>query len=288
MIEQGPLTLQHRDRRRPDDQHDPEANSVGDGDPRRNREQLHRGSIACRDPLKPAARPPKQAVPLRGFEPRFCCICHPYRPHRVFQRLLLHGKPLIDNTGAIFLRLGWSGYTLYLLSLLGAILILMNLERTLRYSTGRTRWQVKFMVFGIASLFGIRVYTDSQVLLYRVLSTDLEVVKAGVLLLADGLVVISLSRARLLKFDFYVSHTLLYNSFSLLLVGVYFIVVGVMARLFYYWKGAASIPIVAFLLFLAIIGLSLLFLSDQFSPAPEKIHQPPLQAPILRLPAGLG
>ena len=174
------------------------------------------------------------------------------------------GKPLIDSTGAIFLRLGWSGYTLYLLSLLGAILILMNLERTLRYSTGRTRWQVKFMVFGIASIFGIRVYTDSQVLLYRLLSTDLEVVKAGVLLLANGLVVISLSRARLLKFDFYVSHTLLYNSFSLLLVGVYFIVVGVMARLFYYWKGLASIPIVAFVLFLAIIGLFLLFLSDHF------------------------
>jgi hypothetical protein len=41
VIEQGPLTLQHRDRRRPDDQHDPEANSVGDGDSRRNCEQLH-------------------------------------------------------------------------------------------------------------------------------------------------------------------------------------------------------------------------------------------------------
>ena len=48
VIKQGPLTLQYRDRRRPDDQHDPEANAVGDSDPRRNREQLHVGSIAGR------------------------------------------------------------------------------------------------------------------------------------------------------------------------------------------------------------------------------------------------
>ena len=173
------------------------------------------------------------------------------------------GKPLMDETGSIFLRLGWSGYTLHLLSLLGAVLILMNLERTLRHSSGRARWQVKFMVFGVGGLFGAHVYTDSQALLYRLLSTNLEVVEAGALLLADLFVIVSLTRVRLLKFDFYVSHAVIYSSLSLLLVGIYFILVGVMARLVYEWKGAATIPLLAFLLFVAIVGLSVLFFSDK-------------------------
>jgi putative PEP-CTERM system histidine kinase len=180
-----------------------------------------------------------------------------------FSDSVIAGRPLADVTGAIFLRLGWSGYALHLLSLLGAVLILMNLERTLRHSIGRTRWQVKFMVFGVGSLFGMHIYTDSQVLLYRLLSTNLEVVKAGVLLLADLLVIVSLARARLLKFDFYVSRTIIYNSFSLLLVGIYFILVGLMARVVYEWKGSTSVPLLAFLLFVAIVGLSVFFMSDR-------------------------
>ncbi len=197
------------------------------------------------------------------------------------------GKPLMDEAGSLFLRLGWSGYILHLLSLLGAVLVLMNLERTLRHSSGRTRWQVKFMVFGVGGLFGVHVYTDSQVLLYRLLSTNLEVVEAGVLLLADLLVIVSLTRARLLKFDFYVSHAVIYNSLSLLLVGIYFILVGVMARLVYEWKGAASIPLLAFLLFVAIVGLSVLFFSDRLRLRQKEVHQPALQAAHVRLPAGL-
>src|SRR5271157_223741 len=181
-----------------------------------------------------------------------------------FSDSLLVDKPLIDETGSIFLRLGWSGYILYLLSLLGAVLILMNLERTLRHSSGRTRWQVKFLVFGVGTLFGTYIYTGSQVLLYRLLSTNLEVVKVGVLVLADLLVIVSLVRARLLKFDFYVSHAVIYNSFSLMLVGVYFILVGIMARLVYSWRGASSIPLLAFVLFVGIVGLSALFMSDRF------------------------
>jgi putative PEP-CTERM system histidine kinase len=177
---------------------------------------------------------------------------------------LTTGKPLVNEAGSVFLRLDWSGYVLHLLSLLGAVLILMNLEQTLRHSSGRTRWQVKFLVFGVGILFGVHIYTDSQVLLYRLLSPNLEVTEAGVLFLADLLVIVSLTRARLLKFDFYVSRVVIYNSLSLLLVGIYFILVGVMARLVYAWKGAASVPLLAFLLFVAIVGLSVLFFSDRF------------------------
>ena len=179
-----------------------------------------------------------------------------------FHDALLSGKPVADAAGAIFIRIGFAGYALYLLSLLASVLILMNLEKTLRHSSGMTRWQMKFMVFGVGSLFGIYVYVDSQVLLYRLLSTNLDVVQVAVLILADLLVLVSLSRVRVLRFDFYVSRTVIYNSFSLLLVGLYFIIVGVMARVLYVWKGEAVVPFLAFLLLAAIVGLSLFFMSD--------------------------
>ncbi len=44
--------------------------------------------------------------------------------------------------------LGYAGKTFYTLILVSAVLSLANLERTLRASTGRIRWQIKFIVLG--------------------------------------------------------------------------------------------------------------------------------------------
>ncbi len=180
-----------------------------------------------------------------------------------FSNSLTSGKPLVNESEAVFLRIGWAGYALNLLSLLSAVMILMNLERTLRYSSGRARWQIKFMVFGVGSLFGIRIFVDSQLLLYRFFSLNLDVLKVTVLILADLLIVISLCRARVLRFDFYVSHAAIYNSLSLVLAGLYFVLVGLMARVLYGWKGAAVVPLLAFYLLAAIVVLSVFFLSDR-------------------------
>src|SRR5437868_3182960 len=54
------------------------------------------------------------------------------------------------------LRLGAAGLGLYLLFLLSAVLVLMNLERTFRAAAGTMRWRIKFMVLGLAVLFAVR------------------------------------------------------------------------------------------------------------------------------------
>jgi putative PEP-CTERM system histidine kinase len=147
--------------------------------------------------------------------------------------------------------------------MLGAVLILMNLERTLRHSTGYMRWQVKFLIIGIGGLFGIRIYFGSQAILFRTLDTSLEMVNIGALIVADVLVFRSLFRIRLFDIDFHLSHSFLYNSLTVLLVGIYFIAVGLIARIVVYLKASRSLPLTTFLVFVAIVGLAVFLFSDR-------------------------
>ena len=179
-------------------------------------------------------------------------------PEEIFVR-----SPIYDEYFRVFVPIGWSGYALQVFCLIGAVLVLMNLERTLRYSVGQTRWQVKFLVLGIASIFGGRIYTGSQIILFSLLEVEMQVVNTAALLIANILMARSLARARLLKFDFYLSHTVLYNSVTVLLVGIYFISVGVVARIVYSFWGTRNPAVITFLVFAAILGLAVFLLSDR-------------------------
>jgi putative PEP-CTERM system histidine kinase len=181
----------------------------------------------------------------------------------------LFGNALFDEELVLIgyslglLRISWAGYFLHLVFLIGAVLILMNLERTLRTSSGRIRWQIKFMVLGLGSLFGVRIYVDSQSILFQSVNLNLGVVNFGALVVADVLIFISFFRARLLNVNFYLSKSFLYNSFTILFVGIYLLAVGVLAKVATYFKGSEDIPFNAFLVFLALLGLTILLLSDR-------------------------
>jgi hypothetical protein len=91
----------------------------------------------------------------------------PLIPVTLFWEEVYVGSPIFGETSMLlFFRVGWAGYAFRLFYLIGSVLILMNLERTLRYSIGHSRWQVKFMILGVGSIFGARIYTDSQVILF--------------------------------------------------------------------------------------------------------------------------
>ncbi len=161
-------------------------------------------------------------------------------------------------------RLGYSGYIFYLLLLLGSVLILTNLEKTLRTSTGQFRWQIKFLIFGVASLFGVRIYTLSQTVLFRAFDPSTHILHSAVLVVACLLIARSLLRSRMLNVNFYLSESALYNSFTVLLVGVYLILVGIVAKIAVYFRLSQAAAIQTFVLFLAILGLCVVLLSDRF------------------------
>ena len=180
----------------------------------------------------------------------------------VFGDSFIVGGPIINKSFVVSFRLGWSGYAYCLFFLIGAVLILMNLERTLRHSTGYMRWQIKFLIIGIGGIFGIRIYFGSQAMLFRSLESGLEMINVGALIVADVLVFWSLLRMKLFNIDFYLSHSLLYNSLTVLLVGIYFIAVGLVAKVAVYFKGARNLPLTAFVVFVAVVGLAVLLFSD--------------------------
>lgn len=188
----------------------------------------------------------------------------PLIPPVLFWEQVYVGSPIFgESSMLLFFRVGWAGYALRLVYLIGAVLILMNLERTLRHSIGQSRWQLKFMILGVGSIFGVRIYTDSQVVLFSMVDVNMESINMGALLIGNILIAYSLRRAKLLKFDFYLSHTVLYNSVTVLLVGVYFIAVGLVARVVYYLGRAHEAALTTFFVFIAILGLALFLLSDR-------------------------
>jgi len=161
------------------------------------------------------------------------------------------------------LRLGWSGYLFYLFFLITAVLILMNLERTIRASTGTMRWQIKFMVLGIGGIFAFRIYSGSQTLLFSSVNSGLEIFNVWSLILAIVLILIGLKRMRVLNAEIYLSQTFLYNSFMVLIIGIYLLMVGFLAKVIRHFSSSHNIPLEAFLIFLALLGLALVLLSDQ-------------------------
>src|SRR5205814_967313 len=64
------------------------------------------------------------------------------------------------------LRLSDAAKILNVLILVSTILILTNIERTFRAAVGTMRWRIKFLVLGLGIVFGARIYTGSQALLF--------------------------------------------------------------------------------------------------------------------------
>jgi putative PEP-CTERM system histidine kinase len=181
----------------------------------------------------------------------------------IFRAALFTGPVLLRGAGQWSIPLGWPGSALEFLILFVSGLILFNLERTIRSSTGRARWQIKFMVLGVAGLFALRVYLVSQSLLFSSLDTALGATNAVALIAANALFAISLARGRLLNVDIYLSTATIQNSFTIILAGVYLLFVGVLARFARYLVPTQSLPLDAFVIFVSLTVLAILLLSNR-------------------------
>lgn len=175
----------------------------------------------------------------------------------------LFTEALLSEPSRWVLALGWAGYALYLFFLLGAVLILMNLESTLRASTGTVRWQIKFTLLGVGAFFAVQIYTCSQTLLYSTWSPTIASVNSAGLVVASALILVSIFRSRLIPADVYLSESLLYNSLTILVAGIYLLAVGGLAKVVSVLGGSQSLPLAAFLVFVALLALAILLVSGE-------------------------
>lgn len=161
------------------------------------------------------------------------------------------------------IRLGWAGYLFYLIYLLMSVIILMNLEETLRASSGTKRWQIKFMILGVGGLFSFEIYTTSQTLLFSTFSLGMQSVNSYAVLVADLLMILSLARNRMQNVDIPLSRTFLYNSITVIVVGIYLLAVGILAKAIGLFGGGHAISLGTFFVFVALMGLAVVLLSDE-------------------------
>jgi len=154
--------------------------------------------------------------------------------------------------------------------LVAAVMILMNLECTFRAAVGTARWRIKHAVIGMVLLFGTRIYTSSQAIVYSEISGRLMFFNSVALTLCCVLVSVSIYRSRLSRLDVYPSFTALHKSLTVILAGIYLLAVGLFAKIVETIGGDAAFPIKALLILIAIVGLGLLWFSDRVQKATKR------------------
>ena len=147
--------------------------------------------------------------------------------------------------------------------LVGAVVILMNLERTFRASVGTMRWRIKYMILGLGLLFVVRTYTASQILLFRSIGPAWMALNSGALVMVCLLMSRSLLRTEHFELQVYPSHAVLSGSLTLLLAGTYLFVVGVFAKMVTFFGGDAAFTLKVFVILLSLVLLAVLLQSDR-------------------------
>ncbi|MHC1725295.1 MAG: XrtA/PEP-CTERM system histidine kinase PrsK [Syntrophobacteraceae bacterium] len=176
-------------------------------------------------------------------------------------RLFAGSKYAYETSNWLFL-LGPAGYVFHVFLLLFSVLILVNLEKTLRTSYGAIRWQIKFSILGIGLVFAARVYTATETLLYSILDNQLFAVNSSVLVIANILLAVSALRNRARAADIYVSQDFLYSSLTLLASGFYLLVLGISVKLAIYLGLSEKLFQNGLFFLLALLGSAALLLSE--------------------------
>lgn len=171
---------------------------------------------------------------------------------------------MLDEGAPWTVVLGKSGITIQYTMLISAVLILINLERTLRAAVGTMRWRIKFMIIGLATLMFVRLYTSSQVILFNNAHPSLNLIDSIGLLAACLLMLRTLLRSGHFEIEVYPSQAVLQNSITIFVVGAYLVAVGLFAKLATFLGGDAAFPLKALGILIALILLGLLLQSDRF------------------------
>lgn len=169
------------------------------------------------------------------------------------------GLPFLSETGWIF-ELGVKGQILHVYVLLLSTLVLMNLEKLLRSSYGRIRWQLKFSTVGLGTFFALRIYQSGKALVFGTWEQELDGITAVGLILACLCLVIALRRTTE-GIDIYLSTDMLKNSVAAVVIGAYLLGVGTLVALFRYF-GLHGLVEQSFLI-MALVFLVLLLISDR-------------------------
>jgi putative PEP-CTERM system histidine kinase len=158
--------------------------------------------------------------------------------------------------------LGPGGYFSALYLVLVSIIALANLEKTLRSAPEHIRWEIKFLLLGLAGTFGAMLYIGSKVLPFpnAGLVTLASLQLFPILFLFSCLLILVSWKRSSGRWKIAVSPGIVYNSITLISVGIYLVISGIVARWAGQWSSPEiSVEAVLFLILLLMLVVLLLW-----------------------------
>lgn len=156
--------------------------------------------------------------------------------------------------GHVF-TVGALGRYFYIYFIIGAVLALIQLENTLRASTAEKRWRIKYVIFGVGAVLAFFIYSASQSLLFSTIKAETLPLASAVILISSSIMAFFIVRHRLLDVDIFISRYVVYNSFTVLIVGVYLLAVGLIAQGLKYFNIPLNYFVTTLFIFVAILVL---------------------------------
>jgi hypothetical protein len=156
-----------------------------------------------------------------------------------------------------------AGYVFNLLILLYSIVSIINIETTLRNSSGTDRWQIKYILIGAGGILAINILYYSHALLYRSIDMTLLPVRTGIILISILLIIFSLLRHKVLNVEVRVSRKIVYSSLSLFIIGFYLVGLGIIGEGMRYFGPQVGKNITTFIGFVGAILIVVTIMSEQ-------------------------
>ncbi len=161
------------------------------------------------------------------------------------------------------LFLGNAGYMFYIILLFYSVASIMNIEATLKSSSGVNRWNIKYTLIGTGGIIAVNIFLYSHALLYRSINMNLLPVRTGVILISLLLIGFSLLRHKVMDVEVAVSRGILFKSLTLFIVGLYLVALGLIGEGMRYFGPETGKNITAFLGFAGAILVLAIILSEQ-------------------------
>ncbi|HWR97754.1 MAG TPA: XrtA/PEP-CTERM system histidine kinase PrsK [Candidatus Methanoperedens sp.] len=167
-----------------------------------------------------------------------------------------------DLGRANLLVLAGIGYWFYLGLTILCIAALVNLESVFAGMRGADRWRVKYEFLGVGAVLAVMIFYFSQALLSKAVNTSLQPVRTGVVIVSALLIGYSrLYRGK--SASLAVSRQALYQSFTLVAVGLYFLALGFLGEGMKRFNISMTTDVSIFVAILSGLAFLILLLSEE-------------------------
>lgn len=156
-----------------------------------------------------------------------------------------------------------AGYLFNFLLLLYSVVSIINMEATLKSSSGIARWHIKYTLIGSGGIIAVNIFYYSHALLYRSINMNLLPVRVGVVLISVLLIGFAMLKHKALDVKVAISRKVVYKSISLLIVGSYLLGLGILSEGMRYLGPEVGRNITTFLGFVGAILVLTIILSER-------------------------